>query len=278
MKRSLAAALAALLCAALLAGCAQTGTDAPAAEPENKPAQTEPAQTEPAPAAENEPAQTAPAPAEPEQPKALTYHIEHTDLHEDLPVSMYFDIPVFEGDSEAARKINAELAAVRQTYIDTEAAGVLESVRDSMDDEYGPTEERPYYNEHAANVPTCDESLVSVTIGYNWFMGGVADYGVDTYNYNAKTGERLYLNDLTDGTEEEIKEAIVAALLEQYPGVEEAGVMDTPMDAIRGKDLREFHFYVEDGAIHVAFNKYEITYGAAGAFDVVLPNALKSIG
>ena len=83
-------------------------------------------------------------------------------------------------------------------------------------------------------------------------------------------GKRLTLADVTNGTEAEIKERIVNALLAQYPGVEEAGVMETPMDAIRGMKMEDFSFYVKDGAVHVFFSKYEITYGAAGAFDVVL--------
>ena len=211
-------------------------------------------------------------------PRVLSYQIERTELSDGLPVEMYFEIPVFEGDSDAARRINGSLAAVRQSYIDNEAADVLETVRESMGGEYGPTAEMPYTNTHSATVHTCDASLVSVAIAYDWYMGGVLDYGVDTYTYDAATGERLYLNDLLDGTDGEIKESIVSALLEQYPEIEDAGVMETPMDAVRAMPIEAFHFYVEDGAVHVAFNKYEITYGAAGAFDVTLPNALKRGG
>ena len=209
---------------------------------------------------------------EPEPPRVLTYHIDRAELSEGLPVELYFEIPVFEGDAHAARRINETLAAVRQTYIDDNAESVREMVRDSMGSEYGPTAEAPYTDAHSAVVHTCDESLVSVAIGYEWYMGGVYDYGVDTYNFSAKDGSPLRLSDLLSGTDDEIRESIVTALLEQYPGVEEAGVTETPMDAIRAMPIGDFHFYVADGVVHVCFNKYEITYGVAGAFDVSLPD------
>ena len=274
MKKLLALNAALLLCLALLSGCARTGS---VSETPETPEPPEPAAAS-APTPASEPAGEPTSEPEPEQPKALTYHIEHTDLSEGLPVDMYFEIPVFEGDSAAVEKINADLAAVRKAYVENEAPGVLDMVRESMSSEYGPTKEAPYSNARSAAVETCTEQLVSVTIGYDWYMGGVLDYGVDTYNYNAVTGERIFLTDLLDGTESEIKESIVAALLEQYPEVEDAGVMETPMDAIRAKDINEFHFYVKDGAVQIAFNKYEITYGAAGAFLVTLPNAIKPLG
>ena len=248
MKQTLSL-LSALLCLTLLFGCSPA--EAPAAEPEP-----------PVPAVEPEPA------------RALRYHIERTELGEDLPAEMYFEIPVFEGDSDAARRINETLSAVRQAYIDGSAEDVRQMVRDSMGSEYGPTAETPYIDTHSASVFTCDASLVSVAISYAWYMGGVYDYGMDTYAFDGASGEPLYLSDLLGGTDDEIREGIVTALLEQYPGVEDAGVLETPMDAIRAKPIKDCHFYVDSGVVHVAFNKYEITYGAAGAFDVSLPDTL----
>ena len=244
------------LCLTLLAGCA-----GPAAE-------TEP----PA-----EPAAEAPADTAAEQPEtALTYRIEREDRSGDYPIELYFDYPVFDGDSPAARRINDDFAAARENFAET-AETALDMVRESMGSEYGPTEESPYLYTCAATVSTCTEELVSVAVNYEWFMGGVMDYGANTYNYNAGTGERIDLTDLLDGTEDEIKESIIAALLEQYPGVEEAGVMETPMDTIRGMELSAIDFCVVDGAVEVIFDKYEIAYGAAGMFNVTLPDALKPL-
>ncbi len=206
------------------------------------------------------------------------YYIRHTDLSQGYPVLMYFEVPVFKGNSAALQKINAELAAVEHEYIRTEAPDALELVRESMDSPYGPTAEEPYQNERPATVCTCTDELISVTIDYLWYMGGVFDYGTNSYNYNAKTGERVYLNDLLGGTDDLIKETIIDALLAQYPGIEEAGVTETPMDAIRAMDIKDIDFCVSNGVITVLFDKYEITYGAAGAFSVTLPGTLQPLG
>lgn len=246
MKTPLSLSLALLCCLALLGGCAKT--DAPAA---------------PEPSAQTE-----------QSAAALTYEIEHTDLSEGLPVEMFFEIPVFSGESDAARRINADLADVKRAYLENDAPAVLETVREMTGTEYGPTPEAPYCNARTATVHTCDAALVSVTIAYDWYMGGVMDYGVDSYAYDAVTGERLTLRDLIDAPDDDIRASIADAFLAQYPDSEDAGVTEPPADAIRAMDVADFHFYVEDGKAHVVFNKYEITCGAAGMFDVVLPDAL----
>lgn len=206
-----------------------------------------------------------------------SYYIDRMDLSEGYPVDMYYEIPVFYGDSAALRKINAGLAALRDGYAKTEAPNALETVIESMGSEYGPTKDSPYANAHPAWVFSHTDDLISLAIQYDWYMGGVQDYGFDCFNFNAKTGERIYLGDLIDGTDDEIREAIVASLLKNYPGVEEDGVMETPMDVIRAMSVRDIDFYVENGTVIVVFDKYEISYGAAGMFTVPLPIALKPL-
>ena len=206
------------------------------------------------------------------------YFIRRTDLSDGIEnLHMYFEVPVFYGDSAAIQTINDYFEALAENYAANDAPEVRDMVRTDLMNDYGPTEEYPYFNERSAVVRTCGEDLISVTIDYEWYMGGVFDYGMYGYNLNARTGERVYLDDLLSGSEREIKESIITALLEQYPGIEEAGVMDTPMDAIRAMDLHDISFFVEDGTVNVVFSKYEITYGAAGMQIVTLPAALKPL-
>lgn len=276
--KPLARFLALFLCLLFAAGCARQAAEVPEAPAGVRESEIGPADTQPASKPEPEPEPQPEPEPEPRQIAPLTYTIEHTDLSEGYPVSMYYELPVFSGgDAAATEKINRALAAGRQEYLEGQAKDELQMVIDSLNDPYGPTAEDPYINEHSAVVTACTEELVSLTLGYNWWMGGVMDYGVVGRSFNAKTGEPLFLTDLLAGTDDEIRESVVNALLEQYPGVEDEGVMESPMDAIRAMDIRAFNFYVQDGAVHIAFNKYAITYGAAGAFDVVLPDALKPL-
>lgn len=264
MKRTLSLLLS-LLLAAALTGC-RAGTPAPEpSAPAGDPAPVE----QPVPAPAETPAET------PAEPLPVAYTIEHTDLSEGLPIDMYFEIPVFTGGGEAIARINADLAALRDGYVENEAPNVLDLVRADLADG-GTADGARYLNAHSASVPTCTDALISVIISYEWWLGGVTDYGAQTRTYDAVTGDVLTLPDLVEGTDEEILETVVAALLEQYPGVEEQGVMESPMDTIRAMDPRSIEFYVQDGAVHVCFAKYEIAYGAAGAFDVTLPGAIRA--
>ena len=198
------------------------------------------------------------------------YYIRHTDLSEGLPVQLYYEVPVFKGESEGLRKINRAFDELEQNFISKKAPDVRAMTRESMNGGYAPTKEEPYMDRNDARVWQHGD-LVSTSISYDWYMGGVADYGSSCYNFNAKTGKQLFLNDILDMPESKIKEAIVSALVANYPGVEETGVMETPMDAIRAMNIRDIDFIVkEDGTIEVIFDKYEIAAGYAGMFSIPL--------
>ncbi|MBE7004620.1 MAG: hypothetical protein E7425_10140 [Ruminococcaceae bacterium] len=198
------------------------------------------------------------------------YYIERIDYSEGLPISLYYEIPIFRGSSDALRMIEEEAEARRAEFAEGQALNALEYTLEGLEGSYPPSPTDPYLAEWDAMVFTCNDDIVSYGVSYSWYVGGVYDYGINCYNYDAKTGAHVYLTDVCSGTEDEIKESIIAALLDQYPGVEEAGVMGTPMDVIRDMDVHLIGFYVEDGIVHVTFSKYEIAFGAAGAFDVEL--------
>ncbi len=277
MKRSISFLLAALLLTALLSGCRSVipippFPSAPAAPTEPEPAPVE----EPTLEEEFYEGRTSVVTG---AVGILKWRVDRLDLSDGLPVDMYFEIPVLEEDGAGIERINADLAAFRQSYVEDFVPDVLETVRSAREAGALPTKDMRYTDVHRADMHTCAENLVSLSIDYEWWMGGTTDYGSVTFTYDPRTGERLYLRDVLYGTDDQIKESIVTALTEQYPGVEEAGILDeTPMDAIRGMDLDAIDFYVECDAVHVTFSKYEIAYGAAGAFDVLLPDVLNLPG
>lgn len=203
--------------------------------------------------------------------------IRHTDYSDGMPADIYFEIPVFKGSSNALNRINQFFADVEKQYAGGESLSYArELITGDLAYGHGPTSENPYLAGNDAAVYTLTDSLISVSIDYSWYMGGVFDYGSNGYTFNAKTGDRLFLSDILDGSDQQIKESIVRALLLQYPGVEEAGVMETPMDTIRGMDIKDIDFIVSDGKVCVIFDKYEIAYGMAGMFVVTLPDALSA--
>ena len=119
---------------------------------------------------------------------------------------------------------------------------------------------------------TQTEQLVSVSIAYEWYAGGVVDYGSDSYTFRADTGALLKLTDVVDGSEEDLRAMIEAALQVQDEG---AGIVNT--DLAQTRPLDEFEFYVEDGRVVLPFDKYEAAFGAYGGFAVELPADLKTL-
>ena len=203
--------------------------------------------------------------------------IRHTDYSEGMPADIYFEIPVFKGNSNALNRVNQFFADVEKQYAGGESLSYArELITGDLENGYGLTREDAYQAGNDATVHTVSDALISVSIDYSWYMGGVFDYGSDGYTFNAKTGDRLFLNDVLDGSDQQIKESIVRALLQQYPGVENAGVMNTPMEEIRNMDIKEIDFIVSDGHVSAIFDKYEIAAGMAGMFVVTLPDPLNA--
>ncbi len=203
------------------------------------------------------------------------YHMESADYSENLPASITFEKPVFHGKSEAVQNVQRYFDALETTFANDNAKNAREIILEDMAN--GHTDVDEFCADWTTTVFTCTDDIISTGVSYSWYMGGVYDYGMTCYNFDGHSGNMVYLTDVVDGTEAEIKETIVKALVAQYPGIEDAGVMGTPMDAIREKNLPEFSFYVKDGRVHVAFSKYEIAYGAAGAFDVLLPEPAQPV-
>lgn len=203
------------------------------------------------------------------------YHMEQTDYSEALPASITFEKPVFHGDSEAVQSIRLYFDELETAFANDNAKNALEYVRDDLAN--GRDDVDDYCADWSTTVFTCTDDLISAGVSYSWYMGGVYDYGMNCCNFDAHSGSMVFLTDVLNGTEDEIRSMIAGAFAEQYPEALDAGVMETPTEAILAKDIRDFSFYVKDGSVHIVFSKYEITYGAAGAFDVTLPEPAQSV-
>lgn len=114
---------------------------------------------------------------------------------------------------------------------------------------------------------TENERLISVTTIYNWYMGGVADYGTDSWTFDAETGKLLTLYDITDMNDEELISAIFIALENELP--------DGDTSAVREYGVNDFEFSVENGERYINLDKYEASYGAAGAFHIRIPISVR---
>ena len=193
--------------------------------------------------------------------------IQHTDWDQATRhTEVYFEIPVFDNATGGYAAIN-EFFQQRQAEFFSPANERLDSVREYDGDPNWMSTSNDFYYMYFVMLHDCTEQWFSVTLQENWYMGGTVSGSSENYTFNPRTGELLELTDLVDLSETELEEQIVAALKQQYPGIESE---PNVFDAVRDHTMKEFKFYVENGRLHIVFDKYEITDGAADSFDVAL--------
>lgn len=179
----------------------------------------------------------------------------------DLDLSVYLEVPVFQDAGQGYQRINSFFQDVRGEFFSYSNES-LESIFEIAGDPAYPADGYLYENNAAIH---CQEGgLVSVSIYYSWYMGGVMDYGSDCYTFRTSTGELLALTDVTSASEQELREAVRDALEKQDEGM---GDID---GSVAERELDSYDFYIQDGRIYLSFDKYEASYGAYGAFDVEL--------
>ena len=184
-------------------------------------------------------------------------------------LEVYFEVPIFEESTQGGKSINAFFYELNEAFFtpnNENLKRIWEGI--TLHEVNAP----PYFYRWNAHVNTQTEQLVSVSIAYEWYAGGVVDYGSDSYTFRADTGALLKLTDVVDGSEEDLRAMIEAALQVQDEG---AGIVNT--DLAQTRPLDEFEFYVEDGRVVLPFDKYEAAFGAYGGFAVELPADLKTL-
>lgn len=187
-------------------------------------------------------------------------------------IEIWYEAPVFVEDTEGYSKINAEYEARLDAFLNDES-GELADLWEIV--EGNPPVSESYRYTVSAEVKAQAARYVSVKQEFSMYLGGMD--GVECYydNYRTDTGERLLLTDLLEGTESQIKEMVVDALVQADPYTEETGTLDE----IRNRDTGEFDFYISDGHIYVCFTPYELygmTYGDDAPLEVELPAELKA--
>ena len=201
---------------------------------------------------------------------AAEFTIRHFELDAgNENIEFFYEIPHMEGINPVAKRFNDFFDAIYEDFLATEPEKVRELLDASVPGR--PSTYDPYWYWWRAEVQEVSGRWISVTLSYDWYMGGVWDYGINGYTFDRRTGERLFLDDVLQGTEEMIQAAIADGLKEQYPDIAELedGQGNTPVTVAAALPVRMIDFYVaEGGTVTVVFDKYEIAPGAVGLLTV----------
>ena len=111
-----------------------------------------------------------------------------------------------------------------------------------------------------------DDNYVSVYLVWEWYAGGVHNYGSKGLNFDLKTGEEIDFEDLF-ASEAEARTAFSDALNKLIDSDPESFFEDAK-DTVKNYDLDEVNFIISKNGITVFINQYEIAPGASGSFTV----------
>ena len=179
-------------------------------------------------------------------------------------LTLYYERPYFTQKGEGLSEINRYFNEAAKLFFESEnVSSAVEFANGSIEADY----EAGYIYTNTSDITFENERLISVTIAYEWYMGGVLDYGTISYVFDKTTGKILKLGDITGLTDEELKAAILECVAEELP--------EGDISYIENYTANQFEFAVEEDGIYINFDKYEASYGAAGAFHIKTPFELK---
>ncbi|MBE6739644.1 MAG: hypothetical protein E7565_04930 [Ruminococcaceae bacterium] len=161
-------------------------------------------------------------------------------------IEHYYDLIQLKGNSEAAQKINNSLKAHMDSFFMSNEE--LEEYADGAED-LGP-----YCYTMDAKVSHNAGGYICIVTSYDWYMGGVANFGYYGFTFNLSTGEPASLAELTGKTrislENEIKTKVIEFFAEEY----ESDVIYQ----IKDRRLDDFEFFIENGEIVIVIPEYDI--------------------
>ncbi len=186
----------------------------------------------------------------------------------DLPLEIFYEIPVFSEPGEGYQKMNAFFQAKQDAFFADEAA---RSEERELARTQNPYQEVFCNGWYAALSDTQREGLISVIQSQEYYMGGPHPWtGLETHTFRADTGEELGLLDVVEATDAQVREAIYT-----YVSQLEAAEEYVDFETLRGRRVEEFRFFVREGQAVVTFDMYECTLFRAAIEDVPLPFPLR---
>ncbi len=164
-------------------------------------------------------------------------------------IEHYYDLIQLKGNSEAAQKINNSLKAQMDSFFmsNEELEGWAE----------GAEYLGPYCYTMDAKVSHNEGGYICVLTSYDWYMGGVSNFGYYGFTFNLSTGKAASLAELTGKTRISLENEIKTKVIEFFTEEHEYDVIDVAYE-IKDYCLDDFGFFIENGEIVIVIPEYDI--------------------
>lgn len=178
----------------------------------------------------------------------------------EMNIDVYSEIPHFQQDDGAGyAKINAYFESLQREWMDPQG-DILSMI---LEDGASDFQSEPYTMHYIAEIKEQTDRYVSISIEYYTYLGSRPCSEITLYNFRMDTGEPLYLSDLFDASEQEIKAEIQKSLL-AHPDLNhditlssdngaQIKIDDWLSEWISHKDVDDFSFYIQDGHVILYF-------------------------
>lgn len=175
--------------------------------------------------------------------------IHHMELDpREYNLTVFYEIPVFNEQGEVYDQLNAFFRKMEEDFWSSKNRTLAQVKQAVIKD--CPDEENLYFYRNTARIDDWTDKFVSIHTGHGLYMGEAEDYRYAGYNFRLDTGERLYLNDMIDGSDTEIRKLIMDTLRQNDPELE--STRPDVFQMIRNINIEDICFYVTDGVITVS--------------------------
>ena len=191
--------------------------------------------------------------------------IQRTTLDWSKNLEVFCEIPVLKDDITNARELNAQFYAEKENFFSPEKIGQIWEYHISRGTP--GSENDMFKSTRTAEITELSDKYISAKFCTEWFMGGVYNDGCSAMTLDINDVYPVALTQYLKKDIASLRKLIGDKLTAQ---LKKEG-KDT--DYIEWENLNkmdDFHYYIQNGKVHVVFMTYEIACGAAGSFDIEL--------
>lgn len=179
-------------------------------------------------------------------------NVKYTGPNSIISVKNFYSRIKISGNTEAIRSINAYLKARSDAFMKKKSA-----VKTYAKDMVKTTESNAVFYDTVSSYVTYNKNgIISIKIKAYWFAGGVSNTTVWGYTFDVKTGKRLYLKDVCEGSAAHIKNAIIDQVKANDPNHQ------YNIGVVQNYKIKNFRFFIKPGKkAYVCFKPYELGPG-----------------
>jgi hypothetical protein len=119
-----------------------------------------------------------------------------------------------------------------------------------------------YYCKFKTSVTYNKDDVISLKITMTWYAGGVSNKSSYGLTYNLKTGAKLKLTDVLEGSSIDIKKKTITATKKYLQNLTDTKWskedIKESIDRISEYKLNDFKFFLKGNKVYICYDEYEL--------------------